>query len=282
MGSGKGIDRMVQVMVKQSGLSVSGEWFREFWHYRELFYFLVWRDVKVRYKQTIFGVAWAIIQPFVTMVVFTLFFRNLANMPSDGIPYPIFSYSALLPWIYFSMAINTAGMSLVMNRPLLTKVYFPRIVIPTSATLCGLVDFGIASVVLLGMMVYYRIGLSWEILLWPVLLILLIMLSLGVGMIFASLNVRYRDVRHALPFVTQLWLFVTPVIYPSSIIPEAYRPLLSLNPLTGLIEGFRASLLPGQGVDWSAVGMSAIVTIVIFVAGTMYFRKTERTFADII
>lgn len=269
-------------VVKQPELSLSGEWVKEFWHYRELFYFLVWRDVKVRYKQTLFGATWAVIQPFVTMVVFTVFFRKLANMPSDGIPYPIFSYSALLPWMYFSMAINNAGMSLILNRPLLTKVYFPRIVIPTSATLCGLVDFAIASIVLAGMMVYYQVGISWEILLWPVLIVLMVMISLGVGMFFAALNVRYRDIRHALPFVTQLWLFVTPVIYPSSLIPEAYRPLLALNPLTGLIEAFRASLLASQQVDWSSLEISAIVTLIIFMVGMLYFRKTERTFADII
>jgi lipopolysaccharide transport system permease protein len=273
---------MAMGQVKQWASGASGPWLGEFWYYRELFYFLVWRDVKVRYKQTIFGAAWAVIVPFVTMVVFTLFFRNLAKMPSDGIPYPIFSYSALLPWTYFSMAINSAGMSLVMNRPLLTKVYFPRMVIPTSAVLCGLVDFAIASIVLAGMMIYYRMSLSWEILLWPMLIILLVMLSVGVGMIFASLNVRYRDVRHALPFVTQIWLFVTPVIYPSSMIPEAYRPWLMLNPLTGLIEAFRASLLASQRVDWSSLGMSAGMTIVIFAASVLYFRKTERTFADII
>ncbi len=258
------------------------EWLREFWHYRELFYFLVWRDVKVRYKQTVLGASWAVIQPFFTMVVFTLFFRKLANMPSDGIPYPIFSYCALLPWTYFSGAVTSAGTSLVLNRTLLTKVYFPRAAIPASAAFCGLVDFGIAFTVLLGMMAYYRVSLSWSLLLWPVLLIPLILLTLGVGMFFASLNVKYRDVRYALPFVTQLWLFVTPVIYPASIIPEPYRVLLGLNPLSGIIEAFRASLLPGRQMEWSLLGLSVGMSVVIFALGAMYFRKTERFFADIV
>jgi lipopolysaccharide transport system permease protein len=258
------------------------EGLKEFWRYRELFYFLVWRDVKVRYKQTAFGIIWAILQPFVTMIVFTIFFKKLANMPSDGIPYPIFSYSALLPWVYFSGAINNAGMSLVQNSRLLTKVYFPRVAVPAASCFCGLVDFGIASVMLIGMMVWYRIYPTWEILFWPILLIPLVLLTLGVGLIFASLNVWYRDVRYALPFVTQVWLFITPVIYPSSMIPERFKPFLALNPLTGMIETFRASLLPSHTIDWGVLGVSTGSAMILFFIGLMYFRKMERTFADII
>jgi lipopolysaccharide transport system permease protein len=269
-------------VIEKDDLESKADWLREFWDYRELFYFLVWRDVKVRYKQTVFGATWAIVQPFVTMIVFTIFFKKLANMPSDGIPYPIFSYSALLPWIYFSGAVNNAGMSLVLNRRLLTKVYFPRLAIPASSAFCGLVDFGIASIMLLAMMAYYRVSLSWELLMWPLLLIPLVLLTLGVGMIFAAMNVRYRDVRYALPFVVQVWLFVTPVIYPTSLIPERFRPLLALNPLTGLIEAFRASLLPSRAINWSLLGISIGTAVLVFLVGLAYFRKTERTFADIV
>jgi lipopolysaccharide transport system permease protein len=255
---------------------------RELWRYRELFYFLVWRDVKVRYKQTVFGIIWAIMQPFVTMIVFTIFFKKLANMPSDGIPYPIFSYSALLPWIYFSGAINNAGMSLVQNSHLLTKVYFPRVAVPASACFCGLVDFGVASVMLFGLMAWYRVCPNWEIILLPMLMVPMILLTLGVGLIFAALNVRYRDVRYALPFVTQIFLFITPVIYPCSLIPERFKPLLAMNPLTGLIEAFRNSLLPSQQIDWSVLGISVVSSMVLFFIGFVYFRKMERTFADVI
>lgn len=258
------------------------EWLREFWHYRELFYFLVWREVKIRYKQTVLGGTWAIIQPFFTMIVFTLFFGRLAKMPSDGIPYPIFSYSALLPWIYFSVALANAGNSLISNANLITKVYFPRATIPASAVLSGLVDFGIASVVLLGLMGYYRVQPSWELLLWPVLIAPLVLLAIGVGMILAALNVRYRDIRYAIPFCIQLWLFVTPIIYPTSIIPERFRILSAFNPLSGIIEAFRASLLPSRYIDWPLLGISAFMTLFIFALGTIYFRKTERTFADIV
>lgn len=261
---------------------MKSEWLREFWRYRELFYFLVWRDVKVRYKQTILGAAWAIIQPFFTMIVFTLFFNKLAKMPSDGIPYPIFSYSALLPWTYFSGALTNAGNSLVGNSNLITKVYFPRAIIPASSALSGLVDFGIASVLLLGMMGYYRVQPSWELLLWPVFLLPLMVLAVGGGMILAALNVTYRDVKYAMPFGIQLWLFVTPIIYPTSIIPERFRVLIAFNPLSGIIENCRASLLPTRGVDWQLFGISTTVILLIFVLGATYFSKTERTFADII
>jgi len=258
------------------------EYLGEIWQYRELFYFLIWRDVKVRYKQTILGAAWAVIQPFCTMVVFTLFFRKMANMPSDGIPYPIFTYSALIPWTYLSQAITNSGNSLVASSNLFTKVYFPRVAIPASSAFSGLVDFAIAGSVLLVMMVYYDFAPSWSLLMWPVLLVPLVMLALGVGMIFAALNVKYRDVRYALPFVTQIWLFTTPIIYPTSIIPERFRTLLALNPLVGLIDAFRASLFTGRVLDWQLFTISIVMTTVIFVAGNIYFRKVERVFADIV
>jgi lipopolysaccharide transport system permease protein len=258
------------------------KWFKEFFQYRELFFFMVWRNVKVRYKQTVLGASWAIIQPFFTMVVFTLFFGRLAKMPSDGIPYPVFSYSALLPWTYFATSLNLSGNSLVANQNLITKVYFPRVTIPASYALSGLVDLGIASIVLLGMMAYYRIALTWGLLLMPLLVIPLMLLVLGVGMIFSSLNVKYRDIKHVLPFIIQIWLFVTPVIYPTSIIPERFRVLIALNPTVGLIEAFRASLLPTRQVDWGLLGISVAVSLFIFAIGMLYFRKTEKKFADIV
>lgn len=255
---------------------------RELFEYRELFFFLVWRDIKVRYKQTVLGAAWAVIQPFFLMVVFTLFFGKLAKMPSDGIPYPIFSYSALVPWTYFSVALSLSGNSLVGNANLLTKVYFPRMALPASSVLAGAVDFVIASTVLIAMMAYYGVALSWELILWPVLLLPLMMLTLGVGMILAALNVKYRDVKYAIPFALQLWLFVTPIIYPTSIVPERMRFLIGLNPLTGIIEAFRASLLPTRYIDWELLLLSMGITLIIFVFGALYFYRTERYFADLI
>jgi lipopolysaccharide transport system permease protein len=259
-----------------------GSWIKEFWEYRELFFFLVWRDIKIRYKQTVLGAGWAIIQPFFTMIIFTLFFGKMAKMPSDGIPYPVFSYSALLPWTYFSSSVRLSGNSLVSGANLVRRVYFPRVALPGAATLSGLVDFAIASVVLVGMMVYYDIDFSWGLLLWPVLLVPLVILALGIGMILSSLNVKYRDIKHAIPFFIQSLLFITPIIYPTSIASEKIKFLLSLNPLTGLIEAFRASMLPTRSVDWQLLGISVGITLLIFVFGAIYFRKTEREFADII
>ncbi len=263
-------------------LSSRSSWLAEFWQYRELFLFLVWRDLKVRYKQSLLGAAWAIIQPFFTMVVFTLFFGKLAKMPSDGIPYPIFTYSALLPWTYISTALSFAGNSLISNTNLVTKVYFPRVAIPASPVLAGLVDFAIAFLVLLGMMAYYGITPAPTLLLWPLLLIPLVLLTLGAGMLLAALNVKYRDIKYATPFFIQIWLFLTPVIYPTSIIPEKFRFLVGLNPLSGIIEAFRTTLLPDKMVDWRLFAISSGVACLIFLLSALYFRKTERTFADII
>lgn len=261
---------------------MKNKWLRESWHYRELFFFMVWRNIKVRYKQTVLGASWAIIQPFFTMIVFTIFFGRLAKMPSDGIPYPIFTYSALLPWTYFAATLGQAGNSLVSNQNLITKVYFPRVIIPASYALSGLVDLGIASIVLFGMMAYYKISLTWNLLLLPVLVVPLMLLVLGVGMIFSSLNVNYRDIKHVLPFIIQIWLFMTPVIYPTSMIPERFRILIALNPTVGLIEAFRASILPTRQVDWGLLGISVAVSLFLFAIGMLYFRKTEKRFADIV
>jgi lipopolysaccharide transport system permease protein len=252
----------------------------ELWRYRELFYFLAWRDVKIRYKQTVLGVAWAVLQPFMTMVVFTLLFGKLGNMPSDGIPYPLFYFAALLPWTYFAATLSNSGNSLVMNANLLTKVYFPRVILPTSAAFSGLVDFAVGAVLLAGIMGYYQVVPGWRLLLWPPLIVLLFILALGVSMILAALNVRYRDVKYTLPFLVQLWLFVTPVIYPISIIPERYRPFVALNPLSGVIDAFRASLVPTKQIDWPSLWISSVVTLAIFAIAVVYFRKVERTFAD--
>jgi lipopolysaccharide transport system permease protein len=257
-------------------------WIKEFWDYRELFFFFVWRDIKIRYKQTFLGASWAVIQPFFTMVIFTVFFGRMAKMPSDGVPYPVFSYCALLPWTYFSTSLNLSGNSLVGGAQLIKRVYFPRVALPAASTLSGLVDFAIASMVLFGMMIYYHIPFGWGLLLWPVLMIPLVMLAMGIGMILSSLNVKYRDIKHAIPFLIQSLLFITPIIYPTSIASERVKFLLSFNPLTGLIEAFRAAVLPTRDIDWNLLGISVSITVVIFVLGILYFRKTEREFADII
>jgi lipopolysaccharide transport system permease protein len=255
---------------------------RELWRYRELFYFLAWRDVKMRYKQTALGVAWAVLQPLLTMVVFTLLFGRLGKMPSDGIPYPLFYFGALLPWTYFAATLGHSGNSLVTNANLLTKVYFPRVILPTSAAFSGLVDFAIGCVLLVAMMGYYRVMPTWSLLMWPVLVVQLFAVALGTSMFLAALNVKYRDVKYTLPFLTQLWLFATPVIYPTSILPERYRLLAALNPLTGIIDAFRASLVPVKPIDWGLLGVSLAVTAAISLVAITYFRMTERTLADIV
>lgn len=255
---------------------------RELWDYRELFYFLTWRDVKVRYKQTVLGVLWAVIQPFFTMVIFTVLFGQLANIPSDGIPGPIFYFSALLPWIFFSTTLSNAGMSLVSNSGLLTKIYFPRIILPATAALVSFVDFLIGSVMLVGFILYYKIPLGWNLLLWPALIVLLVLLALGVGMFLAALNVKYRDIKYAIPFGIQLWMYLTPIIYPTSMIPERFQWLLALNPLSGLIEAFRYALVPSRALDWNLLLFSLVMIVVVFAGGTAYFKQTEKAFADII
>ena len=255
---------------------------RELWEYRELFYFLAWRDVKVRYKQTVLGVVWAVIQPLFTMVIFTVVFGQIANISSDGVPRPVFYFSALLPWFYFSSTLTSAGMSLVSNSGLLTKIYFPRIILPAAAVLVPLIDFLIGSVFLIGFIVYYDIPVGWNLLLWPFLVVPLAMLAFGVGAFLAALNVTYRDVKYAIPFGIQLLLFMTPIIYPSSVFPERFRWLLALNPLSGLIEAFRYAVVPTYSIHWEVLGLSLAVTTALLVLGVVYFKRTEKAFADVI
>ena len=256
--------------------------FRELWEYRELLYFLIWRDVKVRYKQTALGAAWAVIQPFFMMVVFSLFFGRLAKVPSDGIPYPVFTFCALLPWQLFANALTESSNSLVGNQNLITKVYFPRLVVPISAVLGGLVDFVIAFMILLGMMLYYGIVPGWAIVTLPGFILLAVLTALGVGLWLSALNVQYRDVRYTIGFLVQLWLFLTPVAYPSSIVPEKWRPLYGLNPMAGVVEGFRWALLGKSQPPGALLWVSVAVVIVILFGGLYYFRRMEQQFADIV
>jgi lipopolysaccharide transport system permease protein len=254
---------------------------RELLVYRELLFFLAWRDVKVRYKQTALGVAWAVLQPLLAMVLFTLVFGRLAKVPSDGIPYPLFSYAALLPWTFFSNAVTTSGTSVVGSAQLITKVYFPRLIIPGAAVAATLVDFAIALGLLAVLMMVYGAGVGPGVLLMLPLVLLTVILALGVGAWTAAMTVRYRDFRHALPFAMQLWLFATPVIYPASLVPSAWRPLLMLNPLTGIIEGYRAALF-GRPLDLASLALSTVVSFFALWWGARTFRGMERTFADII
>jgi lipopolysaccharide transport system permease protein len=253
----------------------------ELWEYRELLYFLTWRDVKVRYKQTALGAAWAIIQPFVTMVAFSVFFGRLGNIPSDGVPYPIFSFAALVPWTYFAYSLSQASNSLVGSANLISKVYFPRLVVPISSVLSGAVDFAIAFVVLLGMMVFYGVTPTPAILLLPLFLLLALVTALGAGLWLSALNVEYRDVRYVLPFLVQVWLFATPVAYPSSLLPESWRTLYALNPMVGVVDGFRWALL-GTPPPTASAALSAAVAATLLVSGALYFRRMERTFADVV
>jgi lipopolysaccharide transport system permease protein len=255
---------------------------KEIWQYSELFYFLAKRDIKVRYKQTVLGGLWAVIQPFFTMIVFTLFFGRLAKIPSDGIPYPLFVYAGLLPWIYFANALSASGNSLVGSANLITKAYFPRLLIPASASLAGLLDFFIAMLVLGVMMIYYQFLPGMDILLFPFLVGLTFLCAVGVGLWLSALNVQYRDIRYVIPFLIQLWLFVTPVIYPVSLVKQQYRWLLALNPMGGLISAYRASLLGHKPVDWLLLGISSVIIVMIFTTGLYYFKRMEKTFADVV
>lgn len=257
-------------------------WLREIIDHRDLFYFLVWRDIKVRYKQTILGALWAVIQPLASMLILTLFFGRLAGIRSEGVPYPIFAYAALVPWTYFSGALSTSAMSMVSNSNLLTKIYFPRIAIPAAPVLAGLADFGIASVLLLPLMPYYGVPIGPKLLLWPLLALPLGLLALGVGILFACLNARYRDLKHALPFIIQMLMFATPIIYPFTMVPQSYRWLAALNPLTGLIEAFRASVLTSQPVNIELLALSIAETVGLLVVALIYLRRTERVIADVV
>jgi lipopolysaccharide transport system permease protein len=256
--------------------------FNELRQYRDLFYFLVIRDIKVKYKQTILGGLWAIIQPFFSMVIFTLFFGKLAKMPSDGIPYPVFNFTAMVAWTYFSNSVSDAGNSLIGNTNLLSKVYFPRLIIPSSPVLAGLLDFAIAFVILLGMMMYYKIYPTLLILMTPLLVLLMILTASGVGMFLAALNAQYRDIRYTIPFLIQIWMFASPIVYPASMVPEKYRILYALNPMVGVIEGFRSALLGTTAFPFGMILISSAVSLILFLIGIMYFKQTERYFADII
>ncbi len=254
---------------------------KDLWVYRELLYFLIWRDIKVRYKQTALGAAWAIIQPVTTMVVFTIFFGKLGKIPSDGIPYPLFAYAALLPWNFFSQAMTESSNSLVGSSNLIRKVYFPRLVIPLSGVLSGLVDFGIAFCVLIVMLFFYKIRVTLNVFLLPLFLLLAVGTALGVGLWLSAMNVKYRDVRFIVPFLTQFWLFATPVAYPSSMLQEPWRTLYGLNPMAGVVEGFRWALL-NTNPPGPMIMLSVVVTIVLVVSGAFYFRRMETTFADLV
>jgi len=254
----------------------------ELWAFRELLYFLTWRDIKVRYKQTALGASWAIIQPLFTMVVFSLFFGRLAGVPSDGVPYPLFSFAALVPWTFFANGLTQSANSVVASQQLVTKIYFPRLAIPIATVLSGAIDFVIAFVVLLGLMAYYRFTPSAHAL-WTVPLVLLAFVaSLGVGLWLAALNVQYRDVRYAVPFLTQLWLFATPIAYPSSLLSEPWRTLYGINPMVGVVEGYRWALLGSGAAPGRMVLVSCIAALAVLVGGILYFRRMERTFADVI
>jgi lipopolysaccharide transport system permease protein len=256
--------------------------FGELWKFRELLYFLAWRDVKVRYKQTAIGVIWAVLQPLLTMVVFTVLFGRFAKMPSDGVPYPIFVYIGLLPWQYFAAVLGQSTSSVVSGSQMITKIYFPRLIMPASTAVAALLDLAIASVILGFMMVYYGVSPSVGTLLVTVLVLLTMMNAVGFGMWFSALNVRYRDIQYAIPFVIQIWMFVTPVIYPSSLLGEKYAWILSLNPMGGVIEAFRPAVLGHMPIPWTSLGISAAVGIAVFVGGMFYFRRVERYFADVI
>jgi lipopolysaccharide transport system permease protein len=264
----------------QTGWTAAG--LKELWEYRELLYFLTWRDIKVRYKQTVLGAAWAIIQPFFMMVVFSLFFGYLAKVPSDGIPYPIFAYCALLPWQLFAHALTESSNSLVANERLITKVYFPRLVVPISAVLGGLLDFAIAFVILLLMMAYYGVRPTWAIVTLPAFLLLAMLTALGVGLWLSALNVKYRDVRYTISFLIQFWLFATPVAYSSSIVPARWRALYGLNPMAGVVEGFRWALLGKSEGPGALLAVSVAVVILILISGLYYFRRMEAEFADVV
>jgi lipopolysaccharide transport system permease protein len=255
---------------------------KDLWQYRELLFFLTWRDIKVRYTQTALGAAWAVIQPLFTMLVFTLFFGRLAKVPSDGIPYPLFSYTALLPWQLFAYALTESSNSVVANERLITKVYFPRLVVPLASIFAGLVDFVIAFTLLIGMMVWYGVRPTWAILTLPFFVMLAIATALGVGLWLSALNVQYRDVRYTLNFIVQFWLFASPVAYSSTLVPLQWRPFYGLNPMAGVIEGFRWALLGKAQAPGAMLGVSVVVVGVILVGGLYYYRRMEKTFADVV
>ncbi len=255
---------------------------RELYAYHELLYFLTWRDVKVRYKQTLLGVAWALLQPLCMMAIFALFFGRLVGVPSDGVPYPLFAFAGLLPWTFFASAITSGGNSVVNSANLITKVYFPRLIVPTAAVAASLIDLAISFLPLIVLMIYYSITITSRLLMLPALFLLLIGIALGFAILMAALNVKYRDIRFVLPFLIQVWFFASPIIYPSTLLPARWQWVFSLNPMTGIIEGFRASLFGVKEFNWPAIAFSAVFTIALLVCATTTFKRMENSFADII
>jgi lipopolysaccharide transport system permease protein len=255
---------------------------RDLWTYRELLYFLVWRDIKVRYKQTVLGVVWAVLQPLLTMLIFTVVFGRFAKVPSDGVPYPIFAFCALLPWQLFAFALSESGNSLVNSQHLLKKVYFPRLIVPIAPVLAGLVDFSVSFVLLLVLMAYWGVRPGLASLTLPFFLLLAIATALGVGLWLSALNVEYRDVRYTIPFLTQFWLFATPIAYPSSLVPAKWRVMYGLNPMAGVVEGFRWALLGTHTAPGPMLLVSTLVVVALLVSGLMYFRRVEKTFVDVV
>jgi lipopolysaccharide transport system permease protein len=275
----KGNIAVVRIEPPRGWISI-GLW--DLWQYRELLYFLVWRDLKVRYKQTVIGVAWAVIQPLITMITFSIIFGYLARIPSDDLPYPVFAYSALLPWTYFASALNRCTVSVVNDANLVSKVYFPRLILPLTGVVSGMVDVSISFVLLIGLMGWYRIGLTWRVLTLPAFLLLAVLTALAVGLWLSALNVRYRDVSYTVPFLVQIWMFLSPVLYSVRLIPEQYRLLYSLNPMAGVIDGFRWALLGKASPDLSMMTLSIVVVLTIGIGGLVFFRNMERTFADVV
>ena len=274
-----GFDRVVVIEPTKGWAPLN---LRDLWSYRELLYFLAWRDVKVRYKQTLLGAAWAILQPLLTMIVFTLLFGQLAGIKSEGIPYPIFAYGGLLIWTFFSNSVTNSGNSLVGSSNLITKIYFPRMIIPAAAIGAGLVDFFLAFLIQIVLMVYYGVRVTWAITMLPVLVIMATLLALGVGMWLSALNVKYRDIRYAIPFLIQLWMFASPIIYPVSMLPAKWQWILALNPLTGIIQNVRIALFGNQPFQWKSLGISFVITVLVLLYSAFSFRRMERHFADIV
>lgn len=275
-----GLPPQVTVIRPTSGWSALN--LADIWAHRELLYFLIWSDLKLRYKQTSLGAVWAVLQPLLTMVVYSVFLGRLARVPSDGIAYPVFVYTALVPWTYFANALTQSSLSLIRHERVITRVYFPRLIIPLSAISAGLVDLGITFVLLVGIVIYYGIMPGVAILLLPLFVLLATVTALAVSLWLSALNVQYRDVRYTVPFLTQVWMFVTPVIYPSSLIPDRWHVLYGLNPMAGVVEGFRWSLLGQDNPSVPILIASAVMTIVILIGGLYYFRRMERTFADVV
>jgi lipopolysaccharide transport system permease protein len=273
---------LTEELVIESGQGVRHYW-RDLWAYRELFLFLSWRDIAVRYKQTVLGVTWSILRPVLTMIVFTVIFGKLANLPSDGVPYPILVYSAMLPWQFFASSLTESSNSMIANAQMISKIYFPRLALPTSAVVVSFVDFGISFMVLVVLMLAYRYAPTWRLITLPFFILLAFGAAMGAGLWFASLNVRYRDFRYIVPFAVQLGLYVSPVGFSSSVVPEEWRLLYSLNPMVGVIDGFRWAILRGaETLYWPGLVLSVVVVIAVSLGGLSYFRRTERTFADVI